>query len=78
MFAPATLVVVGDSEAWYCKLRAHGEPIVDGHLVGFIFTVASVKRDGMQIPLSPPKFLMTEYVAAQDHWLRTANLLASM
>lgn len=73
----ATLVVVDKDAAVYCKLRASGvtESTEDGDWLAVTFAVASVKRDGIGVPLRPPEYLVTESVQVDENWARSAKLL---
>lgn len=70
----ATLVVVGEDAAVYCKLRA-ALSTDDWDWLGVTFAVESVKRDGIGIPLRAPKYLAAESVQVNENWARSAKLL---
>jgi hypothetical protein len=52
--------------------------ITDGSWLGVTCTLASVKRDGLPIPLQPPRYLATDTVAASEDWQRAAQLLTRL
>lgn len=73
----ATLIVVGDEAAVYCKLAAESL-VPDGDWLAVTFRVESVKRDGNGIPLRPPRYLVAESLATEENWARSAKLLDRM
>ncbi|MDT7693735.1 MAG: hypothetical protein QOI75_3102 [Pseudonocardiales bacterium] len=73
----ATLVAIDEHAATYAKLTV-ARGITDGSWLGVTCTLASVKRDGLPIPLQPPRYLATDTVAASEDWQRAAQLLTRL
>lgn len=74
----ATLMMIGDLEAIYCKVEVDGEPTIAGRLLGVSLTVTSVKVDGIQIAMRPAQFQVTEFLAQHESWKESAALLARL
>ncbi|MDT7648473.1 MAG: hypothetical protein QOC75_5473, partial [Pseudonocardiales bacterium] len=68
---------IDEHAATYAKLTV-ARSITDGSWLGVTCTLASVKRDGLPIPLQPPRYLATDTVAASEDWQRAAQLLTRL
>jgi hypothetical protein len=73
----ATLIVVGTTVAWYCKMEVLALRVEDGALAAK-FHVASVKRDSAGVALQPARFMPTAAVATEEDWQRGKRLLAAL
>lgn len=73
----ATVIAVAQDAAVYCKLTAE-KSIVDGGWLGVRFSVASVKRDGLNIPLRPPGYLVTTDLAGTENWAHSTDLMTRL
>lgn len=70
----ALMVVVADA-AFHCKLRMVWAQQGEHDQFGVAFEIVSVKRDGIGIPLEPPRFLVTGAIQWEEHWESSRRLL---
>jgi len=72
----ATLMVIVDDSAYYLKLGVvHTSGSV---LTGVVFEVVSSLRDGLGIPLTPPRYLVTSSLPVAESWAQSAELLSRL
>jgi len=74
---PVAQVAVDEHAVTYAKLTVD-RTLADGSWLGVSCTPASSKRDGLPIPLRPPRYLATDAVAASEDWARAARLLTRL
>ncbi|HUZ40378.1 MAG TPA: hypothetical protein VMU68_03170 [Acidimicrobiales bacterium] len=74
----ATLIVFTRSAAYYSKLDA-ALLKEDGHLLGVVFTLHSIKEDGDEsFHMEVPRYLPTEAIALMEHWEQSRSLLGEL
>lgn len=73
----ATLVVIDEGHAVYVKLDV-ADVLPEDTWLGVTLFVASIKRDGVGIPLAPPRYLVTEDLGVRESWDRSAALIQRM
>lgn len=74
----AGLMIVTAEAAYHCKLMAirlyHG----DSGILGVAFEMVSAKRDGIGIPLEPPRFLVARTLREEENWQASRRVLDSL
>jgi hypothetical protein len=74
----ATLIVFTVGVAYYAKLDA---ALIkeEGHLLGVVFTLHSIKKDGDEsFHMEAPSYLPTNEIASMEHWARTRSFLREL
>jgi hypothetical protein len=74
----ATLIVFTVRAAYYSKLDA---ALIkeDGHLLGVVFSLHSIKEDGDEsFHMEAPRYLPTDEIASMEHWARSRSFLREL
>lgn len=74
----ATLIVFTVGAAYYAKLDA---ALIkeEGHLLGVVFTLHSIKKDGDEsFHMEAPRYLPTNEIALMEHWARSRSFLREL
>ena len=74
----ATLIVFTVGAAYYAKLDA---ALIkeEGHLLGIVFTLHSIKKDGDDsFHMEAPRYLPTNEIALMEHWARSRSFLREL
>jgi hypothetical protein len=74
----ATLIVFTVGAAYYSKLDAALFK-EEGHLLGVVFTLHSIKKDGDEsFHMEAPRYLPTNEIASMEHWARSRSFLREL
>ena len=74
----ATLIVFTPRTAYYSKLDA-ALTKEDGHLLGVVFALHSIKEDGDEsFHMDVPRYLPTEAIALMEQWERSRSFLREL
>jgi hypothetical protein len=74
----ATLIVFTVGAAYYAKLDV---ALIkeEGHLLGVVFNLHSIKKDGDEsFHMQAPRYLPTNEIALMEHWTRSRSLLREL
>jgi hypothetical protein len=74
----ATLIVVGETSAFYCRLIARRSLTDETGALAVEFSVESQEEDTLNIPLHPMTFTVTPALRLEERWERDRLLLRDL